>query len=236
MRVMRCALPCSGICGPRAGGAACPRSPPRGAQRPPRRGQARRSRARPGRQPRGRGPGAARGAAPGAEHERLRKGEQLAVFNVVAVNHRRGDEIASNSSSKGRRPEPRKGREAEGRPLRGEDVGSRPPSRSVLLLVVPSAPALARRGGVRGARSTATKERAPQLHARQYAEAVPAPSAAAAEGRRDAWRDVRPRRRRARGPQGAGASSRATAARCSRASADTTGRRSGRRSRELRQR
>ena len=51
---------------------------------------------------------------------------------------------------------------------------------------------------------------------RQYAEAVPAPSAAAAEGRRGAWRDVRPRRRRARGPQGAGASSRAKATRTAR--------------------
>ncbi len=41
-------------------------------------------------------------------------------------------------------------------------------------LVVPSVLALARRGGGRGARSTATKERAPQLHARQDAETVPA--------------------------------------------------------------
>jgi hypothetical protein len=40
-----------------------------------------------------------------------------------------------------------------------------------------------------------SEERAPQLLARQGAEAVPAPSAAAAEGRRDAWRDVRPHRR-----------------------------------------
>ena len=42
-------------------------------------------------------------------------------------------------------------------------------------LVVASVPALAQRGGGRGARSTATKERAPQLHASQDAEAVPAP-------------------------------------------------------------
>ena len=48
---------------------------------------------------------------------------------------------------------------------------------------------------------------------RWRAEAVPALSDAAAEGRRGAWRDGRPRRRRARGPQGAGASSRAKATR-----------------------
>ncbi len=66
----------------------------------------------------------------GAEHERLRKEEQLAVFDVVAVDQRRGDVIASHSSSKGRRPEPRKGREAEGRPLRGEDDGPRPGGRT----------------------------------------------------------------------------------------------------------
>ena len=68
----------------------------------------------------------------GAEHERLEEEAQLAVFDVVAiaVAQRRGDVIASHSSSKGRRPEPRKGREAEGRPLRGEDDGPRPGGRA----------------------------------------------------------------------------------------------------------
>ena len=174
---------------------------------------------------------AAHGAAPevsGKEHEQLRKEARLVGLDVVALHERRGDGIASHSSSTGRRPEPRKGEEAEGRPLRGEDDGPRPggaatgrddglsapfpvgvPPRAFLPPAFPWCPALARRGGVRGARSTATKERAPQLLERQDAEAVPAPSDAAAVGRRDAWRDARPRRRRARGPQGARASSRA---------------------------
>ena len=84
---MRRALPCSGICGPRAVPAACPRSPPRGARRPPRRG-----RARPGRARRGPGPGAARCAAP-ADVRGLRKemDEHRARvrFLSLAARHRR---------------------------------------------------------------------------------------------------------------------------------------------------
>jgi hypothetical protein len=117
----------------------------------PRRGQARRrSRARPGRPPRRRGPGAARGAAPevsGKEHERLRREEQLAVFDVVAVDQRRGDDIATHSCSKGRRSEPRKGEEAEGRPLRGEDDGLRPSGRAATVPLPLLGPSRRRRRG-----------------------------------------------------------------------------------------
>jgi hypothetical protein len=60
------------------------------------------------------------------DHERLRKEEQPAVFDLVADGQWRGDGIASRSCPKGRRPEPRKGTEAEGRPLRGEDDRPRP--------------------------------------------------------------------------------------------------------------
>jgi len=65
--------------------------------------------------------------------------------------------------------------------------------------------ALARRGGVRGARSTATKERAPQLHACQDAEAVPAPQRRV--GGADASAEKRPGAALARddaGPRSAG--------------------------------
>lgn len=93
-----------------------------------------------------------RGAAPevsGGEHERLRKEEQLAVFDVIADDQRRGDDIASHSCTKGRRPEPRKGEKAEGRPWRGEDDGPRPGGRAAGLL-----------GSFPGSRAGATTRRA----------------------------------------------------------------------------
>ena len=173
--------------------------------------------------------GATRGAAPvlsGGEDEQLKEGRSARRARCRRTRRRRcrerrGDVIASHSRARGRRPEPRKGEEAEGRPLRGEDVGPRSrPGRSRSRRSCRGrclGPALARRGGVawseeqsdEGARTAAargarTRRQCQRLQMpRPKAAVVPGATVARAEGvPEDRKAPERARERRRHGPQG----------------------------------
>ena len=212
--------------------AACEGAPrahgPRHARERARREQARRERA-----PRGRArresTGATRGAAPegsGGEDEQLKEGRSARRARCRRTRRRRsgerrGDVIASHSRARGRRPQPRKGEEAEGRPLRGEDGGPRSrPGRARSRRSCRGrclGPALARRGGVawseeqsdEGARTAAARgarmrRQCQRLQRpRPKAAVVPGATVARAEGvPEDRKAPERARERRRRGPQG----------------------------------
>ena len=138
--------------------------------------------------------------------------------------------IASHSSSKGRRPQPRKGEEAEGRPLRGEDDGPRPDGAATgrddgLSVPFPVGPVPGRSLGPRAgatrrrawseehsdegastaaARTPATRRQCQRLQEpRPKAAVMPGATFARAEGvPEDRKAPERARERRRRGPQG----------------------------------